>query len=142
MRIGFPRAFFAIWLAIAALTTNGFAQQQLGFDVIAATAAGDSTHSAVHVMPDGTVMAGVMAGSMAHAAGDSHATAGHTHKGHADCDICGVVADMAGFTLTTLAILPLPPERHAGFIPATPDTQARTAAAPPYSSRAPPVLMS
>ncbi len=126
------RAFFALWLALAALAANAFEQRELGFNVIAATAEADS-QGVSHVMPDGTVMAGTMA--------HGHAAAGHTHKGHADCELCGFIADMAAFTLASAAILPQPPETFAVFTAAAPDAQLTAAPSPPYASRAPPATM-
>ena len=135
MRIGvFSRAFFALWLAIAALGANAVEQRELGFAVIAATAQDAATS---HIMPDGTVMAGPMGHSH-----DHDKAGGHTHKGHADCDLCGLVADMAAFTPAALVVFPLPPEGFAAFVLAAPGTQVSAAASPPYSSRAPPIVMS
>ncbi|MBX7200499.1 MAG: DUF2946 family protein [Rhodospirillaceae bacterium] len=134
---GLPRAFFALWLALAALAANAFEQRALGFNVIAATAEAAPTGAlagATHVMPDGTVMAGPM--------GHAHETpGGHTHKGHADCELCGFIADMAAFTLASLTVLPQPPETFAGYVPAAPNAQRSAAARPPYASRAPPSLV-
>lgn len=127
---GFSRAFFAFWLAIAALTVNAVAQRELGFAVIAATA----EDAGFHIMPDGSRMAG----SMGHA---HDSTGGHTHKGHADCDLCGLVADMAAFTPASVTLLPQPPEVYAGYSQPAPQARHFAAPSPPYASRAPPAAM-
>lgn len=125
--MGFPRAFFTLWLAFAALAFGAFEQRELGFAVIAATAADSPT-------PVGTALADSMyCGPQAH-----HAD-GHSHKGHADCEFCGFAADMAAFTLTPVTALPRPPETFARFVSAPPDAQIGAAPLPPYASRAPPV---
>lgn len=136
---GFFRAFFALSLAIAALTVNAAQQRELGFNVIAATAEAP----AFHVMPDGSVMAGDM-GVVAPEARHHHAAhgsaGGHTHRGHADCDLCGFVADMGAFTLAAVTILPQPPEILAGYVQTAPQTRHFAAPSPPYASRAPPTM--
>lgn len=132
---GFSRTFFALWLAITALAVNAFEQRELGFAVIAATADGGD----FHIMPDGSRMAGSMARAMdghAHDAGG-----GHTHKGHADCELCGFVADMAAFTPAAFTVLPQPPETFLGVTPLSAEAQLSAAPAPPYAPRAPPSRM-
>ena len=129
----FLRVCFALWLGLVALAANGFEQRELSLNVIAATVSAPEGGAAFHVMPDGTIMAG----SMVH--GEA---GGHTHKGHADCDVCGAVAEMAAITLPVLPVVPLPQVEFEAARPATPAFAFRTSVSPPYSSRAPPVLMS
>jgi hypothetical protein len=139
MRTRLRHFCMAFWLGLLALAANGLEQQQLNTNVLVALstdlAAGHGGASGTHVMPDGTVMAGTMA--------DDHAArgaGGHTHKGHADCEVCGAVAAMAAITLPILPCVPLPtPQYQAGA------SAAFTAATlaepyPPYASRAPPSL--
>jgi len=143
MRLRLHRLGFALWLGLLALTASGVAQNQLSTNVLVAaldTAAGRAP--AGHYMPDGTFMAGSMSG-MSHADhhSDSPDAGGHTHKGHADCSMCGVVASMAALSVPVLdAIL-------------VPDVFAKSLSKPgarsvvvgrhyaPYSSRAPPHLI-
>ena len=121
------RLGFALWLGLLALATSGVAQNQLSLNVITATLSGPE-QAAGHYMPDGTFMAGSMDASHD----------GHTHKGHADCALCGVVASMAAVTVPVL---------DAVFVPdifSTPPHIVATsfaelgAAFAPYASRAPP----
>ena len=135
------RVCMALWLGIIALAANAFEQQQLTTNILVATAADPAPKAGFHVMPDGTAMAG----SMVHADGPSaiHRTTdadGHTHRGHADCEICGTVAAMAAFTLPSLPEMPLPLSQLHVASPA--DPQAAHTARPysPYASRAPPAL--
>jgi len=129
------RLGFALWLGLLALSASGVAQNQLSFNVLDAALKGPAV--AGHIMPDGTFMAG----SMAHGDhGESQDGAGHTHKGHADCSMCGVVAAMAALTVPVLDTFATP---DAFAVPVSADIAHRVLSKTshaPYASRAPPSL--
>jgi hypothetical protein len=127
------------WLGLLALVASTFQQAELAYNVVnvAVQEAGSSHHGthAYHVMPDGTVMAD---GAM-----DASATAGgHTHRGHADCKLCGVEAALSFVTFSLPPVVPRP----AAIARRMPQdvSQALTSgwATAAYSPRAPPSLMS
>lgn len=134
---GLHRFGLALWIALLALTAGGVAQNQLSFSVLQATLSAEPGHEMLgHYMPDGTFMAGPMAAAL-----DTPARDGHTHKGHADCALCGVVASMAAIAVPVLDTVIVPD------VFATPPS---TRVAPrrltdafytPYASRAPPPLI-
>jgi len=151
MRLRVLQRLGLLWLGLLALTAGGLMQNQLARDVVVATL-NDHQHpgaSGGHFMPDGTYMAGPMHGghgdhqAAAHDGhhgdhSDHHSQGGHTHKGHADCDVCGLVASMAALSVPVLDTIVLPevfaapPSAYAlGNI----HTRALYA---PYASRAPP----
>lgn len=149
----FRRFGLAAWLVAAALLGNAAAQNQLAVNVVAATteraaqASADASaeasdphaHHAHHAGHHGTAAADASPpASHDHHAGH-HGAGGHTHKGHADCDVCGVVAVMAALTLPSAIIVATPPTAlcPSGVRPA--DDFARVS--PRYAlyvSRAPP----
>jgi hypothetical protein len=133
------RLGFALWLGLVALTASGIAQNQLSTNVLVA-AVTEGGQSASHVMPDGSVMAGSMAhGSHAH---DHQADAsGHSHKGHADCTLCGPVAAMAAFMVPVADVIPLPRVFATPGPIATAHITFFSAPRAPYASRAPPILI-
>jgi len=136
---------FVFWLGLLALTVSGVAQNQLSKDALVAalTAAGADPASG-HFMPDGTFMSGPMPAHAGHAhAGHDHGDhashdGGHTHRGHADCSVCGVVAAMAALTLPVSDVISVPHARAVN-VPWTlhPDVLGKRVRAP-YLSRAPP----
>src|SRR5579883_1139603 len=88
----------AFWLGLLALTANALEEQQRTTSVVEVALGGDAgPSSGTHIMPDGRVMTGPMGRQ-----------GGHTHKGHADCVICGTAAAVAGFTLPALLTVPQP----------------------------------
>lgn len=129
------RLGFELWLGLLALSASGIAQNQLSFNVLDAALKGPAV--AGHMMPDGTFMAG----SMVHADhADSHNGSGHTHKGHADCSMCSVVATMAALTVPMLDAVIVP---DVFAVPVSWDiahTVLSKTAYAPYASRAPPSL--
>lgn len=94
------RLGFALWLGLLALSVSGTAQTQLSLNVFNATLT-DSHADGEHTMPDGIYMAGPM-----HDRGSDQQ--GHTHKGHADCSLCGVVASMAAIAVPVLDAILVP----------------------------------
>jgi len=68
-----------------------------------------------------------------------HQKGGHTHRGHADCAVCGPQGTIASFTLTAVAFVPIPPSPQGIVqipVPASETSEQRPS---PYSSRAPPL---
>jgi hypothetical protein len=130
------RFALALWIAVLALTAGAVEQQQLASTVIAVTLAEAGGHAVGHYMPDGTYMAGSMASAAESHAG--HEAGGHTHKGHADCEVCGTLAAMAGFTLPVIGGIIFPP--RFTLPPNVTAVAALAIARPPapYASRAPP----
>ncbi len=85
-------------------------------------------------MSDGRFMAGEMPGM------DPARNGGHTHRGHADCILCGLVATMASLTQPPPVLVALP-----GALPAprrvfSEREIVHVAMRRSYSSRAPPRL--
>lgn len=123
------RLGFALWIGLLALSVSGTAQTQLSLNIINAAIAPETSH----IMPDGTYMAGSM-----HDHGADQQ--GHTHKGHADCSLCGLVASMAAISVPVQGavispdVLTVP--AHARYSQAV----AARALHAPYASRAPPSL--
>jgi len=66
---------------------------------------------------------------------------GHTHKGHADCAMCGVVASMAALSVPVLDALLVPETFAKPSSPAPAQSFVMDRAYAPYSSRAPPQLI-
>ncbi len=133
---GLRRFGLALGIALLALTAGGVAQNQLSSSVLLATLHAAPGHDMPgHIMPDGTFMAGPMG------AHDTPSQDGHTHKGHADCALCGVVASMAAVAVPAFDTVIVPD------VFATPVSwrvvPQRLADAPyaPYASRAPPPLI-
>jgi hypothetical protein len=118
-------SILAIWLGLFTLTVISVQQLQLSTDVVAAAAAdaqapGQTPAVAAH-HPDGCPNAG-----------------GHTHKGHADCKVCGVLAALTAVTLPVL-LLPAPPSALASAAPVAAPVASRAGLpAAPYESRGPP----
>lgn len=131
------RLGFALWLGLLALSVSGTAQTQLSLNII--NAALTDTHAAGgHYMPDGTYMAGSM---HTHGSDDGADSQGHTHKGHADCSLCGLVASMAAITVPVLDAV-LMPEAFAAPVSAIASRAIYAKALhAPYASRAPPHLI-
>jgi Protein of unknown function (DUF2946) len=131
------RLVLALWLGIGALAANAFEQQQLTINILEAVASDAHTAESpqFHVMPDGTVMAGTMG---EHPSAHHHDAGGHTHKGHADCEVCGTVATLAAITLPILPILPVPRSFSESTPVAAPESQFYDFLRTPYASRAPP----
>jgi hypothetical protein len=115
----------AIWLGLFTLAVIGLEQYQLAGNVMAAAVA--EPHGATqlaHHTPDCPM----------------HDAAGHTHKGHADCAVCGVLATLAAVTLPTIAA-PTVPRQVAESRPiAAPIVAAIGRPLAPYSSRGPPTF--
>jgi len=131
------RLGFALWLGLLALTVSGTAQTQLSLNVINA-ALTDNHAAGGHYMPDGTWMAGSMhGGSHEHGPDDQ----GHTHKGHADCSLCGLVASMAAITVPVLDVVIVPDAFTIPPAVARPQSFTAAAGYSPYASRAPPQLI-
>ena len=66
------------------------------------------------------------------------AKGGHTHRGHADCALCGAMGGLACFSLPPLEVLALPAD-FVGVAPAAVAVAASPIDAPAgYRSRAPP----
>lgn len=153
---------FAFWLGLLALTVSGVAQTQLSLNVVEANLTdshgahghshdhGGTAHDAAeadggHYMPDGTYMAGPMPGMAdTHAPNDAaHATdpaqsGGHTHKGHADCIMCSLVATMASLTQPPPVAVVAPEALPAPILLISEQEIVRTTPRGPYASRAPP----
>lgn len=151
---------FAFWLGLLALTVSGVAQTQLSLNVVEASLTdshgahghshdhGVAAHEAAaggHYMPDGTYMAGPMPGmSDAHDhteathAADPARSGGHTHKGHADCIMCSLVATMASLTQPAPVAVVTPETLPAPILLISEQEIVRTTPRGPYASRAPP----
>ncbi len=136
------------WIGLVAIGAANTAQTQLAVNVVAA-ALDSHQHphgpSVGHIMPDGTFMAGAMhdapVTSTSARATDSNSDpdgAGHTHKGHADCRVCGPVAEMASLAISLFHFIkqPVPFAASAPLFSKEPFVAARTAT--PYAPRAPP----
>lgn len=139
---------FVFWLGLLALMVSGLAQNDLSINVLNAALTephhDGSAHShekaaAGHYMPDGTWMAGDM-GGMAHCDEytDPAKNGGHSHKGHADCVLCGPLAAMASFTQPPPVLLVLPDASVITAYRSAERNIVTTASRAPYASRAPP----
>ncbi len=134
---GLNRFGFALWIGLLALMASGFAQNQLSSNVLLASLNPDATSSVGgHYMPDGTFMAGPMAGAHTAPAQD-----GHTHKGHADCALCSVVAAMAALAVPVLDTVVAPDVFAAPTSWSAVSLRFTDASYVPYASRAPPHLI-
>ncbi len=131
---------FVLWLGLLALTASGIAQNQLSINVLTA-AIGGHAHDAAggHVMPDGTFMAGSMDVSTSGGKSQPDAT-GHTHKGHADCSMCGAVAAMTSVSVPVANTFIVPAAFAFSHAQAAVDVISTRALYAPYASRAPPSL--
>ncbi len=138
----FSRIIVVLVLGLFALTANGVAQNQLSLNVLTAKLAEAAGRGPGHIMPDGTFMADadmLADGDICHPGGaDTAPEGGHTHKGHADCVVCSLVATMGAFSQAAAVVV-------AFAKPDTDDTYGWIARdiAPrivhtPYASRAPP----
>jgi len=146
----FRRLGFAAWLVAIALIASAAAQNQLSINVIEATTeraaaplpADPHAHHHDHVQHMAAAPAAMpMAPAPMPAGHDHHAPGGHTHKGHADCAVCGAVAAMAALTLPATLVVDVPTDfarpanlTHAEFV-------RRSARYALYISRAPPTLI-
>ena len=131
---GLNRFGFALWIGLLALTASGIAQNQLSTNVLVAAINPDSTGAAGgHYMPDGTFMAGPM-----HKAPTQD---GHTHKGHADCALCSVVAAMAALAVPVLDTVIVPDTFATPVDWRVASLRFTHASYAPYASRAPPHLI-
>ncbi len=145
------RLGFAAWLVAIALIANAAAQNQLALNVVdaateqaAPAAIPAQTTAGPHAHHDHAAHMAAMqaaAAQVEHAAHQHHAgSGGHTHKGHADCSVCGAVAVMAALTLPATLVLDIPRDvvRSAEMAVAS---VIRTAARyERYNSRAPPTF--
>ncbi|TAK99624.1 MAG: DUF2946 domain-containing protein [Rhodospirillaceae bacterium] len=120
------RSIIALWFGVFTLAVSGVEQNQL----------------AANVMVAATTDAGVSVGSTIHPADcPMHNAGGHTHKGHADCAICGSLAALTAVTLSA-AVVPLAPPELADASPIDiPRTSVLDLRPSPYSSRAPPSVI-
>lgn len=129
------------WIGLIAVAAINLAQTQLSSNIIVAALSGERQHGASggHTMPDGTFIAGPMLGQIdCRAPQDESDAGGHTHKGHADCQVCGAVAAMASLSAASAQSLRLP-----DLFCAPPPLIGRMVfiaapAATPYAPRAPP----
>ena len=140
----FTHIVLALWLGLLALTANALEEQQLSVSVVEVALAGDANGAAApayHVMPDGRVMMGAMAGAHGDGAQSDGAHGGHTHKGHADCVICGTAAAVAGFTLPPLLTVRLPSSLVHVPRSRVEHAQLHPAVLAAYAARAPPALI-
>jgi hypothetical protein len=144
-RTRFLRFGLVLWLGILALAVGGIAQTQLSTNVVVAALSGSASHhdatAGGHYMPDGTFMAGSM-DSAQHDHADHANTGGHTHKGHADCVVCGPVAATASLTLAADVIILLPDAFAQPSSSTAVHFKLPAAPRPAYASRAPPALLS
>lgn len=120
---------FAFWLGLLALVFAGVQQQQLATSVV-----------------EGAVADAQMLKLMGHTMAQmeqqhQHHDGGHTHKGHADCAVCGAT-DALAFVTVSVPPPVLPPIAAASFVcrPAQTFELAAVFAAS-YSSRGPPILL-
>ncbi|MGE3475122.1 MAG: DUF2946 family protein [Rhodospirillaceae bacterium] len=137
------RLGFAAWLVAIALIANAAAQNQLALNVVEA-ATEQAAASATPVDPHAhhhDHAAHMAAMQAAEAAAHQHHTGpgGHTHKGYADCAVCGAVAVMAGLTLPAAIVFDVPRTfaQPSNVAPAT--TVRLVARYERYISRAPPL---
>ena len=158
----FKRLGFAAWFVAIALIANLAAQNQLSINVVEATTeraaeapkspdtpvdphahhkqmAEGHEHHAEHQHHAVAAQAPATPTSHDHSAGH-HGPGGHTHKGHADCAVCGVVAVMAALTLPAALIIEVPRDVSRPPHAAKADTIRTAARYAPYSSRAPPLF--
>lgn len=139
----FRRLGFAAWLVALALIANLAAQNQLALNVVEATteqAAAPADPHAGHDHHAHHAAAAPVSAAPAEARHNHHAPGGHTHKGHADCAVCGVVATMAALTLPATVFVHVPSSfaRPADIVAA--DVIRPAARYALYISRAPPIL--
>jgi hypothetical protein len=150
MKVRKLRCGLSFWLGLLALLVSGLAQNDLSRNVIEVALAaspqngGGHSHdhsSGGHFMPDGTWMAGGMGGA-AHNDGytDPAKNGGHSHKGHADCVLCGPLAAMASFTSPPPILLKLPEVRVITVYRSGESKFLLAAPRAPYASRAPPLI--
>jgi len=144
------RSIAAVWLGLIALAANGIAQHQLNGSVIwaAVTEISDQSISGEALHAGGDHAAHNHNSATASDAEDlasmppdcpMHQSAGHTHRGHSDCALCGPQGALAAFTLAILFLTLLPQQT----VTDVPDYRASDFAVglprAPYQSRAPPV---
>lgn len=148
MKVRKLRCGLSFWLGLLALLVSGIAQNDLSRNVIevalAASPQNGGSHSydhssGGHFMPDGTWMAGGVGGA-AHNDGytDPAKNGGHSHKGHADCVLCGPLAARASFTSPPPVLLKLPEARVLAVYRSGESKFVLAVPRAPYASRAPP----
>jgi len=134
-------SFLAFWLGLLALGACGVEQYQLNGSVLwaAITEAGGSqlAHSPDHANVTGGAEFQVSPKMPADC--PMRTAAGHTHRGHADCPLCGAEAALALFTFAVIvlffgpAVSPQPPWAFEAIAASDHSTPS------PYRSRAPPI---
>ena len=142
------RCRLAFWLGLLALVVSGLAQNDLSTNVLnAALTSSDSpgsshghNHAAGgHLRPDGTWMAGDMGvAAHGHEHTDPAKNGGHSHRGHADCVLCGPLAAMASFTQAPPVLLVLPEARVISVYRSAERAFVFIQPRAAYASRAPP----
>jgi hypothetical protein len=140
----FSRLIVVLVLGLFALTANGVAQNQLALNVVAAKLAESASgRGPGHIMPDGTFMAdadmALADDDICHPGGtDTAPEGGHTHKGHADCVVCSLVATMGAFSQAAAVIVAFAkPDTNGAYHWASYSVALRVPHTP-YASRAPP----
>ena len=133
---------FRVLLTLLALCASAVEQHRFALTTL--SAAGVSARAAFavpagyHVMPDGTLMAGVMHGA---APASPPEADGRDHSTPEDYGACIAIAAMGVFTAPILPFLFLPRESLTSVSTPTTDAVLRTHVHPAYSSRAPPATM-
>ncbi len=121
-------AGFAFWLGLLTLVLGGIQQGQLSTSVVEGAIA------------DAQMMK-LMGHTVAQMEQHQHHGAGHTHKGHADCAVCGAT-DAFAFVIVSVPLPVLPPIATASVVPVPAETFSLAAVfAASYSSRASPIYL-
>jgi hypothetical protein len=120
------RSILALWLGVLTLAVSGIEQTQLTNNVMVAVAADADSPATLAAHPANCPM---------------HNTGGHTHKGHADCALCGGLAALTAVTLPVLILAPAPQELAEASRIDVPPASVLGLCASPYSSRAPPSVI-
>ena len=117
------RSLFTLWFGIFTLAVSGVEQNQLAGNVMLAAVVDGGVHVGPTVHPGDCPI---------------HSAGGHTHKGHADCAVCGVLAALTAVTLPAIAVPILPRERAEASRGDLPMVLTIGLPPSPYNSRAPP----
>ncbi|MCC6914434.1 MAG: hypothetical protein IT566_12090 [Rhodospirillaceae bacterium] len=133
---------FAAWLVAIALIANAAAQNRLALNVVEAATERSSLPAAAanpHAHHDHAAHMAAMQAAEAAAHRHHAGPGGHTHKGYADCAVCGAVAVMAGLTLPATIVFDVP-RKFAQPSNVAPAAAVRLVARyERYISRAPPL---
>ncbi len=122
---------FAFWLGVLTLVVGAVQQGQLSTSTIDGAFADASMMKRM-----GHTMAQHQTAQHA-----QHDGAGHTHKGHADCAVCGATDALAFLTVAVALPIILPPVLTPATDQAAFAFALTAASAASYASRAPPIFL-